>query len=260
MWPSLLPWLCSVCHWKEWRQRDIESVVLTILVVFFPSAGTGPRELVTLCCSRVFLPLSAWLAPWDLHNVISTPSETVGPFRSGPNSVDFLAVSATFCLEHNGKPWAALLEELGYEWDNKIDTEMIFLVNMCKMWTQQKLWLKESSSHACTTFAYLEHAQFLSTYVAWLNIYPKSLSSHLHLPIWQRPECLRLYTPPFILAPVKDKQTELGETFGEASQKYNVLFVGYCLSHDQRWLLATCTDLYGELLETCIINIDVPNR
>ena len=71
---------------------------------------------------------------------------------------------------------------------------------------------------------------------------------------------MRLYTPPFILAPVKDKQTELGETFGEAAQKYNVLFVAYCLSHDQRWLLATCTDLYGELLETCIISIDVPNR
>lgn len=76
----------------------------------------------------------------------------------------------------------------------------------------------------------------------------------------QRPECIKLYAPPFILAPVKDKQTELGETFGEAGQKYNVLFVGYCLSHDQRWLLASCTDLYGELLETCIINIDVPNR
>lgn len=81
-----------------------------------------------------------------------------------------------------------------------------------------------------------------------------------HLPCVQRPECLRLYTPPFILAPVKDKQTELGETFGEASQKYNVLFVGYCLSHDQRWLLASCTDQHGELLETCIISIDVPNR
>lgn len=59
---------------------------------------------------------------------------------------------------------------------------------------------------------------------------------------------------------MKDKQTELGETFGEPGQKYNVLFVGYCLSHDQRWILASCTDLYGELLETCIINIDVPNR
>lgn len=76
----------------------------------------------------------------------------------------------------------------------------------------------------------------------------------------QRPECLHLYAPPFVLAPVKDKQTELGETFGEAAQKYNVLFVAYCLSHDQRWLLASCTDQYGELLETCIISIDVPNR
>ncbi|PNI57810.1 MED13L isoform 10, partial [Pan troglodytes] len=55
-------------------------------------------------------------------------------------------------------------------------------------------------------------------------------------------------------------QTELGETFGEASQKYNVLFVGYCLSHDQRWLLASCTDLHGELLETCVVNIALPNR
>lgn len=82
----------------------------------------------------------------------------------------------------------------------------------------------------------------------------------MFFPRVQRPECLRLYTPPFILAPIKDKQTELGETFGEASQKYNVLFVGYCLSHDQRWLLASCTDQHGELLETCIISIDVPNR
>lgn len=76
----------------------------------------------------------------------------------------------------------------------------------------------------------------------------------------QRPSPIQLYSPPFILAPIKDKQTELGETFGEASQKYNVLFVGYCLSHDQRWLLASCTDLHGELLETCIVNIDLPNR
>jgi len=80
------------------------------------------------------------------------------------------------------------------------------------------------------------------------------------LTLLQRPSPIQLYSPPFILAPIKDKQTELGETFGEASQKYNVLFVGYCLSHDQRWLLASCTDLHGELLETCIVNIDLPNR
>ncbi|XP_075069949.1 mediator of RNA polymerase II transcription subunit 13-like isoform X2 [Mixophyes fleayi] len=70
----------------------------------------------------------------------------------------------------------------------------------------------------------------------------------------------QIYSPPFLLAPTKDKQTELGETFGEAGQKYNVMFVGYCLSHDQRWLLACCTDIQGELLETCVVNIHVPNR
>lgn len=76
----------------------------------------------------------------------------------------------------------------------------------------------------------------------------------------ERPSPIQLYSPPFILAPIKDKQTEPGETLGEASQKYNVLFVGYCLSHDQRWLLASCTDLHGELLETCVVNIALPNR
>ena len=78
--------------------------------------------------------------------------------------------------------------------------------------------------------------------------------------LFQRPSPIQLYSPPFILAPIKDKQTEPGETLGEASQKYNVLFVGYCLSHDQRWLLASCTDLHGELLETCVVNIALPNR
>lgn len=71
----------------------------------------------------------------------------------------------------------------------------------------------------------------------------------------------QLYSPPFVLAPTKDKPPEqTAETFVEGGQKYNVLFVGYCLSHDQRWLLASCTDLQGELLETCVVNIHVPNR
>lgn len=99
-----------------------------------------------------------------------------------------------------------------------------------------------------------------STNVKTLTGFGPGLAIENSLKSPERPDCIRLYTPPFILAPVKDKQTELGETFGEAGQKYNVLFLGYCLSHDQKWLLASCTDLYGELLETCIINIDVQNR
>ncbi|XP_026154135.1 mediator of RNA polymerase II transcription subunit 13-like isoform X2 [Mastacembelus armatus] len=76
----------------------------------------------------------------------------------------------------------------------------------------------------------------------------------------EHPSPLQLYSPPFILGPTRPKQPEPGEILAEVPPKYNVLFVGYCLSHDQRWILVSCTDQQGELLETCIINIDVPNR
>ncbi|CAL1569307.1 unnamed protein product [Knipowitschia caucasica] len=69
-----------------------------------------------------------------------------------------------------------------------------------------------------------------------------------------------LHSPPFILGPTRPKPAEPGEIWPEVPPKFNVLFVGYCLSHDQRWILVSCTDQQGELLETCIINIDVPNR
>ncbi|XP_022241525.1 mediator of RNA polymerase II transcription subunit 13-like isoform X2 [Limulus polyphemus] len=70
----------------------------------------------------------------------------------------------------------------------------------------------------------------------------------------------RLYSPPFILAPMKDKQTELGEMFGDRQEKSNILFCTYCLVEDQRWLVASCTNDKGELLETCSINVEIPNR
>nr|XP_046230336.1 mediator of RNA polymerase II transcription subunit 13-like isoform X2 [Scatophagus argus] len=76
----------------------------------------------------------------------------------------------------------------------------------------------------------------------------------------EHPSPLQLYSPPFILGPTRSKQPEQGEIWAELPPKYSVLFVGYCLSHDQRWILVSCTDQQGELLETCIINIDVPNR
>uniref|UniRef100_A0A3P8YBA1 Mediator of RNA polymerase II transcription subunit 13 n=1 Tax=Esox lucius TaxID=8010 RepID=A0A3P8YBA1_ESOLU len=76
----------------------------------------------------------------------------------------------------------------------------------------------------------------------------------------EHPSPLQGYSPPYILGPTRAKQPEPGDVWPEIPARYNVLFVGYCLSHDQRWILATCTDQQGELLETCIINIDVPIR
>ncbi|XP_050307755.1 mediator of RNA polymerase II transcription subunit 13 isoform X2 [Anthonomus grandis grandis] len=70
----------------------------------------------------------------------------------------------------------------------------------------------------------------------------------------------RLYTPPYILAPMREK-VEAAEAFGKGAQdQSSVLYVSYCLSEDQSWLLGVCTDGRGEIYETVTINIDIPNR
>ncbi|KAG1662731.1 Mediator of RNA polymerase II transcription subunit 13 [Nymphon striatum] len=69
-----------------------------------------------------------------------------------------------------------------------------------------------------------------------------------------------LFSPAYILAPTKDKQTELSELFGNRREKSGILFCTYCLSEDQQWLLASCTDDRGEIMDTCAINIEIPNR
>lgn len=71
----------------------------------------------------------------------------------------------------------------------------------------------------------------------------------------------KLYTPPYILA-ARDEKSENTESFGTTTieQQSSVMYCSYCLSEDQRWLLAAATDDRGELLETVTINIDVPNR
>lgn len=71
----------------------------------------------------------------------------------------------------------------------------------------------------------------------------------------------KLYTPPYILSGRHEK-SENTETFGTTSieQQSSVMYCSYCLSEDQRWLLAVATDDRGELLETVTINVDIPNR
>ncbi|XP_077510502.1 mediator complex subunit skuld isoform X2 [Amblyomma americanum] len=71
---------------------------------------------------------------------------------------------------------------------------------------------------------------------------------------------VKLWSPPFVLAPQKDKQTELGEMFGERREKCGILFCAYCLTEDQRWLLASISNDKGDLLDNCSINIEIPNR
>ncbi|GFO14516.1 mediator of RNA polymerase ii transcription subunit 13 [Plakobranchus ocellatus] len=70
-------------------------------------------------------------------------------------------------------------------------------------------------------------------------------------------DIMKLYSPPFVLASTKNRQNQIMETKCDQS---TVIFCGYCLSEDQRWLLAVCTDDKGELMEHTVINIEIPNR
>ncbi|XP_064647452.1 mediator of RNA polymerase II transcription subunit 13-like isoform X2 [Lineus longissimus] len=70
----------------------------------------------------------------------------------------------------------------------------------------------------------------------------------------------KLFSPPFIIAAQKDHQSQLAESCGEIKERCGILMVSYCLSEDQRWLIATLTDERGEVLESSTINIEIPNR
>jgi mediator of RNA polymerase II transcription subunit 13 len=70
----------------------------------------------------------------------------------------------------------------------------------------------------------------------------------------------RFFCPPYILAPLKDKQTELGDMFGDSREKSQVLFCSYCLTEDQRFLIASVSNEKGDIMENTVIYIEVPNR
>lgn len=72
-----------------------------------------------------------------------------------------------------------------------------------------------------------------------------------------------IFSPAYILAPIKESRgtsKEAQEALGDPREKSTILNCTYCLSEDQRWLLATATDELGEILETVTISIEIPNR
>ncbi|XP_046680000.1 mediator of RNA polymerase II transcription subunit 13 isoform X3 [Homalodisca vitripennis] len=73
----------------------------------------------------------------------------------------------------------------------------------------------------------------------------------------------KVYTPPYILAKGRGREGGGGGGEGDSlssEQLCSVLYVSYCLSEDQRFLLASATDEQGHLLETATINVHIPNR
>ncbi|CAH8516803.1 unnamed protein product [Heterobilharzia americana] len=68
-----------------------------------------------------------------------------------------------------------------------------------------------------------------------------------------------IFAPPYTLFNSRDIPGHL-DISSEPLDRSSVLFVAYCLSQDQQWLLATFTDEQGGLLDHTLINIRVPAR
>ncbi|KAG5834702.1 hypothetical protein ANANG_G00264370 [Anguilla anguilla] len=119
------------------------------------------------------------------------------------------------------------------------------------------LYLQHLRSLAFSAYSHSRRPLPLRTHIKSLTGFGPASSTESHFSNPERAAPLPLYAPPFILGPTRSKQLDVGEACGEGVARYGVLFLGYCLSHDQRWILVSCTDQQGELLETCII-INVP--
>ncbi|GAV01373.1 hypothetical protein RvY_12097 [Ramazzottius varieornatus] len=68
------------------------------------------------------------------------------------------------------------------------------------------------------------------------------------------------YTPPYVLSLKKDSRKGNDFLDMENRDKSTTLLFAYCLSEDQKFLFVSCTDDVGEILETQLISVAVPNR
>ena len=74
-----------------------------------------------------------------------------------------------------------------------------------------------------------------------------------------------MYSAPYVLCqpiplPPVDTGDETAAGLLASAQNASVLYCGYCLSHDDNYLLAVCTDSVGELIESCVISVEPPLR
>ncbi|CDW58406.1 mediator of rna polymerase ii transcription [Trichuris trichiura] len=75
-------------------------------------------------------------------------------------------------------------------------------------------------------------------------------------------QSFRLFSAPVILMPRIDRASIMssvnpGELKDDLGQ---VLFLTYCLSYEQQWLLSTVTDHLGSMLDSCVINMILNDR
>lgn len=77
--------------------------------------------------------------------------------------------------------------------------------------------------------------------------------------LFQPSNANRYYAPLFVLTPEQLTAAQPAMVLGGASwllsNEEEVLFCSYCVSSNKKWLLATCSNKHGEILNTSVIEI-----
>ncbi|XP_076800008.1 mediator of RNA polymerase II transcription subunit 13-like isoform X2 [Clavelina lepadiformis] len=121
---------------------------------------------------------------------------------------------------------------------------------------------RQSLVHILSSISFSTFAQCRKTVSSQINVRtmtgfgPKVADKEARTKLTNN-ESLSVYTPPYVLSLPFDRTSE-SSIIRKQDADHNILFVSYCLSHNQRWVLASATDQRGEILETCCVNIDVP--
>ncbi|OWR52508.1 hypothetical protein KGM_209621 [Danaus plexippus plexippus] len=186
--------------------------------------------------------------------------------EAGPPALVIYVVEPPAAHAHRPRALAALLR-LASQVANHLHhhnplVKIISLDGVCEWWGARGGWAAEARALAFSVFGgarrLMQHSpagKSLTGFgtAATANLFINNKDEKNRAPY-------KLFSPAWVLSPPRALK-EVAETWGTAcGDQSSVLFLAYCLSHDQRWLLAAATDGRGELLDTAAINIHVPAR
>ena len=188
----------------------------------------------------------------------------VDPFSFGPASdnSDVMRMTTLGLL----RSYLQLIPQMGDTLKNNITLQMISLDSVLELGQSQNHSRMPSVMRglAFSVFSQARRPLQYQRDCKTLTGFGPASSSEKYLKIQdEKAKFVRpLHSPAYILAPasLKKKAASDSEAFGSTSERSSVLFVNYCLSEDQHWLLASCCDDRGELVKTVTINIEIPNK
>lgn len=180
----------------------------------------------------------------------------LNPFSYEYESEDLQRLSCLALL----RSYSTMLSTLPESIQNSISFQIVSLETVLGI-EQNRKGMKMSDQMRCLALnAFSQCSRHLSHNVNAKSLTGFGTAANMELFLKNKDErnrsSYKLYTPPYILSGRIGK-TDNADNRSRAVDQSSILYCSYCLSEDQRWLLAVVTDDKGEMLETISINIAI---